>query len=206
LWLSRGALLVAVIGILILSSKATPYVGITPAQAYAKFQEGAFILVVRSQDEWNQFPIAGSTLRLQHLVRDYNGTLAQEGCLLEGVRSRLDSLADRLHLHVITADTFGLAQDELAGVRCDLAILPGEEQATTKVTYIRNLNPDRVATIGNGRNDRLMLEAANLSLAVMQGEGVAVESCLSADLLVPDILTALDLFVHPKRLNATLRS
>jgi rhodanese-related sulfurtransferase len=45
-----------------LSSKATPSVEITPAQAYAKFQQGAFFLDVRSQDEWNQFHIAGSTL------------------------------------------------------------------------------------------------------------------------------------------------
>jgi soluble P-type ATPase len=57
------------------------------------------------------------TLRLQHLVMDYNGTLAQDGRLLEGILSRLDNLVDRLHLHVITADTFGLAQEELAGVR-----------------------------------------------------------------------------------------
>jgi rhodanese-related sulfurtransferase len=37
-------------------------VEITPAQAYAKYQQGAFFLDVRSQDEWNQFHIAGSTL------------------------------------------------------------------------------------------------------------------------------------------------
>ena len=146
------------------------------------------------------------SMHLQHLVMDYNGTLAQDGLLLEGVQPRLDSLADRLHLHVITADTFGLARKELAGVRCDLAILPGNEQASAKLAYVRNLCPEGVAAIGNGRNDRLMLEAADLSLAVMQGEGVALESCLAADLLVPDMLTALDLFVHPKRLIATLRS
>ena len=62
LWVGLGALLVAVVGILLLSSKATTSVEITPAQAYAKFQQGAFILDVRSQDEWNQFHIADSTL------------------------------------------------------------------------------------------------------------------------------------------------
>ena len=63
LWVSLGALLVAVVGILLLSrSKAAPSVEITPAKAYAKFQQGAFFLDVRSQDEWDQFHIAGSTL------------------------------------------------------------------------------------------------------------------------------------------------
>jgi hypothetical protein len=38
MWISLGALLVAVVGILLLSSKSTPSVEITPAEAYAKYQ------------------------------------------------------------------------------------------------------------------------------------------------------------------------
>ena len=78
LWIGLGALLVAVVGILVFGPKATPSVEITPAQAYAKFQQGAFFLDVRSQDEWNQFHIAKSTLipldqlqnRLSELPKD----------------------------------------------------------------------------------------------------------------------------------------
>jgi len=78
LWVGLGALLVAVVGILLLRSKAAPSVEITSAQAYAKFQQGAFFLDVRSQDEWDQFHISGSTLipldqlqnRLSELPRD----------------------------------------------------------------------------------------------------------------------------------------
>jgi rhodanese-related sulfurtransferase len=62
LWVGLGILLVAAVGILLFSSKAAPSVEITPAQAYAKYEQGAFFLDVRSQDEWNQFHIAGSTL------------------------------------------------------------------------------------------------------------------------------------------------
>jgi soluble P-type ATPase len=145
-------------------------------------------------------------MHLQHLVMDYNGTLAQDGRLLEGVRPRLESLADRLHLHVITADTFGFVQEELASVKCDLAILPSDEQAPTKVDYVRNLGPERVAVIGNGRNDRLMLEAAELGIAVVQGEGASFEALSAADVVIPDILSALDMLLFTKRLIATLRS
>jgi rhodanese-related sulfurtransferase len=79
LWVSLAALLVAGVGILFLSRpKAAPSVEITPAQAHAKYQQGTFFLDVRSQDEWNQFHIAGSTLipldelpnRLNELPRD----------------------------------------------------------------------------------------------------------------------------------------
>jgi phage shock protein E len=62
LWIGLGALLVAFVGILLFGPKTMPSVEITPAQAYAKFQQGAFFLDVRSQAEWDQFHIAGSTL------------------------------------------------------------------------------------------------------------------------------------------------
>ncbi len=62
LWIGLEVLLVALVGILLFSPKSTPSVEITPAQAYTKYQQGAFFLDVRSQDEWKQFHIAGSTL------------------------------------------------------------------------------------------------------------------------------------------------
>jgi soluble P-type ATPase len=145
-------------------------------------------------------------LQLQHLVMDYNGTLAQDGHLLEGVRPRLTSLAERLRLHVVTADTFGIVRSQLAGIPCELIVLPGEEQASAKLAYIRKLGEGHVAAIGNGRNDRLMLEAAALGIGLIQGEGAAVETCQAADLILLDILMALDLFLNPKRLIATMRS
>jgi rhodanese-related sulfurtransferase len=62
LWISLAVLLFAIAGFLALRPKAAPSVEITPAQAYAKFHQGAFILDVRSQEEWDQFHITGSTL------------------------------------------------------------------------------------------------------------------------------------------------
>jgi len=62
LWIGLGILLVAVVGIVLFSSKAAPSIEITPAQAYAKYEQGTFFLDVRSQEEWDQFHIAGSTL------------------------------------------------------------------------------------------------------------------------------------------------
>ena len=146
------------------------------------------------------------SLRLQHLVMDYNGTLAQDGLLLEGVRSRLERLAGQLRLHVITADTFGMASGQLHGLPCELVILPVEEQAQGKLAYIDNLGRDQVAAIGNGRNDRLMLEAAALGIALIQGEGAAFEALSTADVIMPNIQLALDAFLYRKRLIATLRS
>jgi soluble P-type ATPase len=146
------------------------------------------------------------TLHLQNLVMDYNGTLAKDGHLLEGVQPRLDSLKDRLHLHVITADTFGQVKANLDTMFCKVVILSAENQAQGKLAYIEDLGRDQVVAIGNGRNDRLMLRAAALGITVVQEEGAATETLSAADVVVSDVRSALDMLLFPKRLIATLRS
>jgi soluble P-type ATPase len=145
-------------------------------------------------------------LRLAHLVLDYNGTLACDGELLDGVRDRLNVLAGTLHIHILTADTFGKARDQLAGIPCKLSIVPVKDQDRLKLEYVQRLGPETTVCVGNGRNDRRMLQEAGLGIAVVQTEGVAVQTALAADVLSPGILTALDLLIHPLRLVATLRS
>ena len=46
---------------------------------------------------------------IRHIVADHNGTLACEGELLDGVAEGFRRLAERVAIHVVTADTFGLA-------------------------------------------------------------------------------------------------
>ena len=146
------------------------------------------------------------TLTLEHLVLDYNGTLACDGTLLAGVKEALDVLADKLEIHVLTADTFGKSKSELQGVRCQLSILPVEDQDIGKRDYVKGLGLQRTVCIGNGRNDRLMLKESALGIAVVQGEGSAVETVLAGDVVCTHIVSALELLIHPLRLKATLRS
>lgn len=145
-------------------------------------------------------------LRLEHLVLDYNGTIAMDGHLLLGIREELRKLAEDFSIHVVTADTHHRAAAQLEGLPVSLTILGCEAQAESKLEYVRNLGAQSVVAIGNGRNDRLMLEAASLGIAVIQREGAAIAALTSADLVVPSILEAIDLLRHPKRLVATLRS
>ena len=60
--------------------------------------------------------------------------------------------------------------------------------------------------IGNGRNDRLMLDAAGLGIAVIQREGGAAAAILGADIVATSITDALGLLLNTSRLTATLRS
>lgn len=145
-------------------------------------------------------------LTLSHLVLDYNGTLAIDGELITGVAQSLEAIAQRLEVHVLTADTFGKAAVGLESLPVNLIILGGEKQDLAKACHVESLGGDRVVAIGNGRNDRLMLERARIGVAVIQGEGAAGASLLEADIVCRDIGSALELIDHPLRLTATLRS
>ncbi len=148
----------------------------------------------------------GPSLSLQHLVLDYNGTLAQDGVLLAGVADVLLELAGYLHVHVLTADTFGKAASQIAGLPCTLEVLPPGVQDRAKRDYVVRLGEKRCVAVGNGRNDGPMLKVAALGICVVQGEGAAVSALQAADVVVPDVLAALNLLRHPRRLMATLRT
>jgi soluble P-type ATPase len=144
-------------------------------------------------------------LFLANLVLDYNGTLACDGKVITGVGERLELLSDRLQVHVLTADTFGSAKEELAKLPCRVSVISSENQAEAKGDYIGDLGPEECVAIGNGRNDRFMLKRAALGIALLQAEAASMEALLAADILSRNILDALDLLLYPLRLTATLR-
>lgn len=153
-----------------------------------------------------EIPIPGAeTLRLEHLIADFNGTLAVDGLLLPGTAEALCRLSEKLAIHVVTADTFGTAREALSGIPCELVILAEGAQDRAKLRYAEALGIAHCVCIGNGRNDLGMLAAAELGIVVIQGEGAAVETLLAAKVAVPDIGAALGLLLYPQRLVATLR-
>ena len=145
------------------------------------------------------------TFEFETLILDYNGTLARDGLLLDGVSSLLPTLATSLKVYVLTADTFGGVRSELDTVAVEVSIIPGENQHMHKLDFVKKIGSERSVCIGNGWNDHLMLQEAALGVAVCQEEGAARESILAADVVCPDILSALSLLTHPMRLMATLR-
>ena len=146
------------------------------------------------------------TLRLEHLVCDVNGTLALDGKLIDGVAEALERLGSQLAIHLITADTHGRQAEidhqlELKAIR----LQPGGE-AEQKAAFVRQLGAKQVAAIGQGANDAGMLAEAGIGIAILSREGLAVAAMQAADLVVPDILAALELFEYPVRIAASLRS
>lgn len=144
-------------------------------------------------------------VELEYLVCDVNGTLTLDGQLVDGLVRSFSTLRDRLSLHLVTADTH--SRQELIDRQLSLKavrIQPGDE-ARQKADYVRGLGAEHVVAIGQGANDAGMLKEAALGICVLSPEGAAMETLMAADLVVPNIFTALELLEKPLRIVASLR-
>jgi P-type E1-E2 ATPase len=140
------------------------------------------------------------------LVVDVNGTLAEDGELIPGVKERLARLQRDVEILMITADTHG--QQQAIDRQLDLEAIRTEEgkpEAWQKAEVVRRLGSDGTVAIGNGANDVQMLKEAALGIAVVGPEGASADLLGSADVVTNSILDALDLLIIPRRLVATLR-
>lgn len=144
-------------------------------------------------------------LDIEHFVSDFSGTLSEDGSLISGIKERLNTLSEKVNVHVLTSDTFGKARAELSGIKCTVHILEGPDHTGQKERYVLSLGAENVIALGNGNNDARMLKAAGIGIAVCLREGCSVEAMTAAQILVMSPLDAVDLLLTPKRLVATLR-
>lgn len=145
------------------------------------------------------------TLLLSHIVLDYNGTLAKDGVLKEELKTILPELSKLYKVHVITADTFGSVHAQVKDFDVSVKVLTSDNHALEKEEYVRSLNAKNCAAVGNGNNDVLMIKTAELGIALLGDEGCSAQVMAQSDLVCKSIEDALELFIHTKRLIATLR-
>lgn len=142
---------------------------------------------------------------LSHLVLDYNGTIAEDGLIIPGIKARLEALSRDLSISVITADTHGTAARRCEGLPLTVLTFPTTEVGAIKADHVRSLTGG-VITIGNGFNDVAMSDESDLSICVLGPEGCCGKLAAHCDILSRSIEDALDLLLKPNRLRATLRT
>lgn len=152
-----------------------------------------------------QFP-GQPAFQITHVLSDINGTLCLDGRLIDGVLERIDELKKSVEITLLSANTTGTGPQvaQTLGVHY-LGIQPGHE-IRQKVEVLRKLGAGNTITLGQGANDAGMLREAALGICVLSPEGTAISALQAADLVAPDILTALDLLLNPLRITATLRA
>jgi soluble P-type ATPase len=144
-------------------------------------------------------------IEIENIVLDLNGTIATDGKIPSEVKEKINSLSKKIKLYILTADTQGTASVEISDMEVELVKVSEKDSAEVKLRVLESLDPTSTVAIGNGNNDHLILKEAALGIAVLGDEGISVSTMKNADIVVKNISDALDLFLKPKRLIATLR-
>ena len=144
-------------------------------------------------------------LEIKNLILDFNGTIAKDGKVLEGVKELLGKIHEAgIEIYVVTADTNGTVAAECETLPVHVKIFGSDTVARDKRCLCQELGCRNTASIGNGRNDIQVFPASVLSIAVIGNEGAFTKSAMLADVLVNDVCQALELLLSPNRLIATL--
>jgi soluble P-type ATPase len=145
------------------------------------------------------------TMEIENIVLDLNGTIATDGKIPSEVKKKINSLSEMVKVYILTADTQGTASGEISDTGGELLKVSEKDSAEVKLRVLESLNPEKTVAIGNGSNDHLILKEAALGIAVLGDEGMSTSAMRNADIITKNISDALDLFLKPKRLIATLR-
>lgn len=146
-------------------------------------------------------------LKIKNIVFDYNGTIAEDGILIPKVKDRIYQLVDKnLNVYVLTADTNGSVRDECQGLPVSIEIFNRENASKEKKRIVESLGKDLTISIGNGFNDVDMFKSTALSIVVIGKEGCYSKAIFESDIVVLDIVDAIDLILKPNRIKATLRT
>jgi soluble P-type ATPase len=141
---------------------------------------------------------------IENIVLDLNGTIATDGKIPLELKEKIASLVEKTNIYILTADTQGTAA-EVRDIRVELIRISEEKSKEAKFEFLKKLNLENTVVIGNGNNDQLILKEAALGIVVLGDEGMSTSAMKNADVVVKDVSNALDLFLKPKRLIATLR-
>lgn len=145
-------------------------------------------------------------MKIENLVLDFNGTIAYDGTIKDGIREKIQSLNEKdINIYILTADTYNLAKEQCADLPVELQIFDQDNAAISKREIFNKIDSQTTMTIGNGNNDVELFEESILSVAVVGDEGCAVKAIFSADIITNNIIDAIDLLLNPQRIKATLR-
>jgi soluble P-type ATPase len=145
------------------------------------------------------------TREIDNIVFDLNGTLTVDGRIHPKTKDKINLLAKRVRVYVLTADTRGDSRDILQKVKAETVSLEGADTGQAKADFLIRIGAERTVAVGNGYNDRLMMKEACLGICILGPEGAFSETLQNADVVFPNIRDALDFLLKPLRQKATLR-
>ena len=143
-------------------------------------------------------------LEMDFILMDFEGTLAQDRRVDPKAKDKINLLSKRMKIYILAKGEKEVVEDVLKKVKAEVIYLRERETAQRKLSLLQQLGARRTVAIGNGVDDAPMLEEAGLGICILGREGASVEAMQKADVVVTNILDALDFILKPLRQEATL--
>ena len=145
-------------------------------------------------------------IEVENIVFDYNGTIAVDGKLIDGIKELINQLAKYANIYILTADTYGTVEKECIHIDAKVLTFPKENVGKSKKEIVRNLGGHKTICLGNGYNDMLMFEESILSIAIIEGEGLCGKLLCKADIVTRSIDEGIRILLNKNGIKATLRT
>jgi soluble P-type ATPase len=145
-------------------------------------------------------------IEIHNILLDLNGTLTNYGNYPNELKKLIDQAKTHFDVYLISANTRGTL-DRIAnelGIKA-IHIPKTKSETKSKLTTLRVLKPEHTIAIGNGNNDMEIITQAVIGIGVIGNEGASIQSLISSDLVVHNIIDAFKIILDGKALIATLR-
>ena len=145
-------------------------------------------------------------IKIENIVFDYNGTIAVNGKLVDGIPELLNIISDHVNIYIVTADTYGTVRKECENINADILTFPKENAGESKKEIVEKLGCKKTICVGNGFNDIPMFEICVLGIAIIEGEGASGKLLTKADIVSRNIIECLNIILNKDMIKATLRN
>jgi soluble P-type ATPase len=143
-------------------------------------------------------------LEINFILLDFEGTLASDRRVHPKAKDKINLLSKRSKIYILTKGEEGSVGEALKKLKVEVIYLKEGEASQQKLDLLRQLGAERSVAIGNGIDDAPVMEEAGLGIGILGKEGASPEALKRADVIVTDILDALDFLLKPFRQKATL--
>jgi len=143
-------------------------------------------------------------LEIEYLLVDYEGTLAIDGRVHPKAKDKMNLLSKRIKIYILFKGEKDKAEERLKKLKAEMLFLKEEKASEEKLDFLRKLDPQKTVAIGNGLDDAQIFDEVGFSICIIGKEGACGETLKRANLVMTDILDALDFLLKPFRQKATL--
>jgi soluble P-type ATPase len=143
-------------------------------------------------------------LEIDFVLLDFEGALALDRRVHPKAKDKINLLSKRTRIYILTKGVEEDIGEILKKLKVEIIYVKEGKASEQKLDLLRQLGAKRSVAIGNGVDDAPMMEEAGLGICILGKEGASAETLKKADVVVTNILDALDFLLKPLRQKATL--